>query len=104
MKEQQKWTEEILGSLENVQKAVPDTDFLSKMESLATTFGKTPKVIPMSKVFLLAASLAALIFINAVVVSKTIDNDTNSESYSQMEVSGVTGEYDLKPIQSFYYE
>ena len=104
MKEQQKWTNEILDSLEKAQKAVPETDFLSKMESLATTYAKTPKVIPMPKVFLVAASLAALIMINAVVVSRTIDNSTNSDSYSQVEASEISSEYDLKPIQSFYYE
>jgi len=104
MKEQQKWTEDILGSLENVQKAVPDADFLSKMESLTTTFAKAPNVIPMSKVLFLAASLTALILINVLVVSRMVKSNINTGSYSQTEDSVVSDEYDLKPIQSFYYE
>lgn len=84
---QEEWINEILNEGNHINKVMPSQDLLNRLNSISEV-GSSNNVIPIRTVWLAAAGLAVLIFMNVFTMKqysksqKSNSNDTNVvESY-----------------------
>jgi len=96
----QEWVNKLLNSLDNVEKAQPDESFLQRMESVAVRYVSTSKRVTRPALLSIAASMLLLIFANVYTIRTMNANETTGQEVGYES----TGQYDLVPAKSFYYE
>jgi hypothetical protein len=85
MKSFNNWTDEVINSLDNIERAKPSQEFLARMESKMTTYYATSKQLKGTSLLLIAASFAILIAANLTIVS--INTSENTQQTAELPSS-----------------
>lgn len=92
-------SDKILAALDNVHRAQPSEEFLTRMESITETYINRNQKVSTRSILGIAASFTLLVLLNISMLKKTNQTDfaSSDESYSESA-------YNLVPTKSIYNE
>lgn len=86
--EQEKWVNEVMDSLQGMQRAAPPVDLFEAIEAQITKPRGKGKIIPMRQIRWSIAIAAVLLLLNVVAIrSYTVNNNTG---YASVDFTGDT--------------
>ncbi len=94
--EQEKWVDEVMDSLQGMQRAVPPVDLFESIEAQITKSRERGKIIPMQQIRWSIAIAAVLLLLNVVAIrSYTVNNNNGYASVDLTEDTPLISDFKI---------
>lgn len=89
MNEEQNWIEDVMAVSERVKFPSIPVHVLERIQAIPSKIGKTVDMVPKRTIWLVAASIAALIAVNIYASTSSKSNQLNENSFGEMYFSHI---------------